>query len=78
MSDHNYDSWKSQIRQEIEAWEGEGPPSDAELWDHVAFEAQAVESWVRDMPATEESIETVKGDVLRQLVALEMLEESDP
>lgn len=75
MSEHDYESWKAQIRSEIEAWEGEGPPDDTELWDWVAFEGESVAGWVRDMPASEQSIQTAKEDVLQALVALEMLEE---
>jgi hypothetical protein len=75
MTEYDYDSWKAQIRSEIEAWEGDGPPSNDELWDWVAFEGDSVSGWVRDMPATKQSIRTAKGDVLQALVALEMLEE---
>ncbi|ELY91454.1 hypothetical protein [Natrialba taiwanensis] len=70
-----YDDWKSQIRSELEAFEGEGPPSIDELWSVAQNESESAASWIHDMPCTEQEIKTAKGDVLKALVALEMAED---
>lgn len=70
-----YSSWKSEIRAELEAYEGHGPPSAEELWHLAEYEASGVVSWISDMPVSEQEIQTAKGDVLKALVALEMAEE---
>ena len=70
-----YASWKSQLREELEAFEGECPPSIDELWHVARYESETAASWIADMPATQQEIETVKGDVLKALVALEMAED---
>jgi hypothetical protein len=70
-----YADWKSQIRSELEAFEGEGPPTVDELWHVARYESESAASWIADMPATKQEIETVKDDLLRALVALEMAEE---
>lgn len=70
-----YDDWKSNIRAELEAFEGEGPPSTRQLWNVAAYNARGAADWISDMPVGEEQIQTAKGDVLESLVALEMAEE---
>lgn len=70
-----YASWKSEIRSELEAFEGEGPPSIDELWLVAQHEAESAASWMHDMPCTEQEIQTAKGDVLKALVALEIAED---
>jgi hypothetical protein len=35
-----YADWKSQIRSELEAFEGEGPPSIEELWSVAQHESE--------------------------------------
>ena len=70
-----YASWKSQLREELEAFEGEGPPTIEQLWHVARYESETAASWIADMPATQQEIETVKGDVLKALVALEMAED---
>jgi len=70
-----YDDWKSQIRSELEAFEGEGPPSIEDLWSVAQHESESAASWIHDMPCTEQEIQTAKGDVLKALVALEMAED---
>jgi len=70
-----YASWKEQIRSELEAFGGEGPPSIDDLWLVAQHESESAASWMHDMPCTEQEIETAKGDVLKALVALEMAEE---
>lgn len=70
-----YADWKSQIRSELEAMEGEGPPSTDDLWGLAGYEAHGAGAWIDDMPVTEDSIKTAKGDILKSLTALEMAEE---
>jgi hypothetical protein len=75
MTDGPYESWKAQIRSELEAFEGEGPPDADELWSVAQYNARAASDWINDMPISENEIEAAKGDVLEALVALEMAEE---
>lgn len=70
-----YADWKNQIRSELEAFEGEGPPSIDQLWSVAQYEAESAASWIHDMRCTEQEIQTAKGDVLKALVALEMAED---
>jgi len=70
-----YNDWKSQIRSELEAFEGEGPPSVKELWSVAQHESESAASLINDMPCTEQEVQTAKGDVLKALVVLEMVEE---
>jgi hypothetical protein len=70
-----YTDWKSQIRSELEAFEGHGPPSIDELWNVAGYEAEGVSGWIDEMPPTQQEIQTAKGDLLKALVALEMAEE---
>jgi len=70
-----YTGWKSQIRSELEAFEGEGPPSVDQLWSVAQHESESAASWMHDMPCAEQEIQTAKGDVLKALVALEMAED---
>ena len=70
-----YADWKGQIRSELEAFEGEGPPSIDQLWSVARHESESAASWIHDMPCTEQEIQTAKGDVLKALVALEMAED---
>jgi len=73
MSD--YESQKRQYRQELEAFEGDGPPGARQLWDVARIEASSASNWIEDMECTEREIQTAKGDILKALVALEMAEE---
>lgn len=70
-----YSSWKSDIRSELDAMEGEGPPTADQLWNVAAYQSRSASDWIEDMPLTEDAIETARGDVLEALVALEMAEE---
>jgi hypothetical protein len=70
-----YESEKQQYRQELEAFEGEGPPGPKQLWDVARLEASSASNWIEDMECTEREIQTAKGDILKALVALEMAEE---
>ena len=69
-----YESWREEIRSELEAFEGEGPPSVDQLWNVARHESGSAASWIADMPCTEQEVQTAKGDVLKALVALEMAE----
>lgn len=73
--EERYADWKAQIRSELEAFEGHGPPDVEELWHVAGHEAEGAASWIGDMPVSEDEIETAKGDLLKALVALEMAEE---
>ncbi len=70
-----YASRKENLRSELEAFEGHGPPTAEDLWSTAGHEARGAASWVEDMPLTETEIETAKSDLLKALVALEMAEE---
>jgi len=69
-----YADWKAQLRSELQAYEGEGPPSIDQLWSVAQHESESAASWIHGMPCTEQEIQTAKGDVLKALVALEMAE----
>ena len=75
QTETDYTSWKAQIRSELEAFEGEGPPDADELWSVAQYKSRAASDWISDMPVSEHEIEAAKGDVLEALVALEMAEE---
>jgi len=70
-----YASWKSEIQSELEAFEGEGPPSIDQLWSVAQHQSESAASWIHDMPCTEQEIQRAKGDVLKALVAIEMAED---
>lgn len=72
---NNYESWKDNIRQRLEAFEGEGPPDAETLWHVAGHEAIGAANWIGDMPVSQGEIETAKQDILTALVALEMAEE---
>lgn len=71
----DYQNWKADIRQRIEANEGHETPDAQELWNRARFAAKGAASWIDDMPVSENEIETAKGDILKALVALEMAQE---
>lgn len=74
MSD--YDNLKQNIRSRIEANEGDPRPSAEELWHRASLDARSAAGWIDDMPVSEHEVQTVKSDLLKALVALEMAEES--
>jgi hypothetical protein len=73
----DYSTWKQQIRSEIEANEGERPPTQEQLWRIAGRASESAAEWIGDMPATDETVQTATGDVLTSLVALEMVEETE-
>jgi len=70
-----YTTQKENLRSELEAFEGHGPPTVEELWSTAGHEARGAASWIEDMPVDKNEIETAKSDLLKALVALEMAEE---
>jgi hypothetical protein len=74
-SGEEYQQWKAQIRNEIEANEGHDNPTAEELWHRAGVEARTAAGWVDDVPLSMSEIKMAKGDLLTALVALEMAED---
>jgi hypothetical protein len=80
MSDPNetYERWMDNIQAELEAYEGHGPPDDEQLVGVARRETGGALGVIENIEAgdgefLEENLETLKGDILKIRVALEMV-----
>jgi len=71
-----YGNWMHNIQLELEAFEGEGPPSDEALLrlahDETGGMMGLVEMLEEEYEFEYDEMQTLKGDVLKMRVALEM------